>query len=174
MKQNNTSSGNFSNLKKAVILDGLQDTDIAVLSQHGNFITFKNGEVIMQEGENADSMYIFLDGEVEVSKNLTLKLSSRSFGHVEKAMNKLKASDAWVFGEMSLFQTEPRSATVTALTECKLFEISRNEFKKFCREKPLAGIIILERIAAILSSRLRKSNQDVLKLSTALSIALNR
>lgn len=174
MKQKNTGYNNSSDLKKAVILDSLCDTDIVALALHGKFITFKSGDIIMQEGENADSMYIFIDGEVEVSKNLTLKISSRNFGHVEKAMNKLQASNAWVFGEMSLFQTEPRSATVTALTECKLFEINRDEFKKYCKELPHAGIVILERIAAILSSRLRKSNQDVLKLSTALSIALNR
>lgn len=174
MKQKQSIRLQSADLKRAVILEGISDTDLAVLASHGRFAIFNSGDTIMQEGENADSMFIFIDGEVEVSKNLTLKLSSKDFGQVEKSMNRLKASVAWVFGEMSLFQTEPRSATVTAITECQLFEIHRDEFKKFCKEKPETGIIILERIASILSSRLRKSNEDVLKLSTALSLALNR
>ena len=153
----------IQDLKKASILNGVSEESLEQLAEHGEFKTYKSGDTIMQEGENSDTMYIFLEGEVEVSKNLTLKLSGKGFGQVEKSMTKLKASTASVFGEMSLFQTEPRSATVSATADCLLFEISRDAFRRFCGQDPRSGIAILEKIASILSSRLRKSNEDVLK-----------
>ena len=119
-------------------------------------------------------MYLFLEGVVDVTKNLTLKIAGRGFGHAEKSMTRLKAGTAPVFGEMSMFGDEPRSATVTAASDCVLFELSREAFGRICDENPRLGLALIRRIASMLSSRVRKGNDDVLKLSTALSIALSR
>ena len=119
-------------------------------------------------------MYLFLEGVVDVSKNLTLKIAGKGFGQAEKSMTRLKAGTAPVFGEMSMFGDEPRSATLTAANDCVLFELSRNAFEGICEENPRLGLALTGRIAAMLSSRVRKGNDDVLKLSTALSIALSR
>jgi len=53
-------------------------------------------------------------------------------------------------------------------------QIERGDFSLWCRENPGAGIKVLARVAAVLADRVRKGNDDVLKLSTALSIALAR
>ena len=55
---------------------------------------FKSGETIMKEGEQGESMYFFVEGEVDVTKNLTLKLGDRDFATAEKSMNKLSAAAA--------------------------------------------------------------------------------
>lgn len=161
-------------LRKASILSGLGDDDIEQVLQLGRFVTFKTGETIMHEGEQSDIMYIFLSGDVDVTKNLTLRIAGRGFGHAEKSMTRLKAGTAPVFGEMCMLEDEPRSATITAASDCVLFEIRRAAFDRLCAANPALGLILLRRIASMLGSRVRKGNDDVLKLSTALSIALSR
>jgi len=161
-------------LRKASIVADLSDADAAAILASGRFARFKSGETIMREGEEADTMYLFLEGVVDVTKNLTLKIAGRGFGHAEKSMTRLKAGTAPVFGEMSMFGDEPRSATVTAASDCVLFELSREAFGRICDENPRLGLALIRRIASMLSSRVRKGNDDVLKLSTALSIALSR
>nr|HPG86985.1 cyclic nucleotide-binding domain-containing protein [Spirochaetales bacterium] len=79
-----------------------------------------------------------------------------------------------VFGEMSMFSDEPRSATVGAASDCVLFEVTRRSFEAICARDPRLGLELTRRIAVMLASRVRKGNDDVLKLSTALSIALSR
>jgi CRP-like cAMP-binding protein len=161
-------------LRKIGILTDLGDADLLKVIAISARVAFKAGETIMHEGEQGESMYFFVEGEVDVTKNLTLKLGDRDFASAEKSMNKLSAEKVSIFGEMSVFGPEPRSATITASSDCVLYSVNRAEFTKLCDQEPTIGLSIVRRIAAVLCTRVRKSNEDVLKLSTALSIALSR
>ncbi|HEQ71478.1 MAG TPA: cyclic nucleotide-binding domain-containing protein [Spirochaetia bacterium] len=132
------------------------------------------GSVIMREGESGDSMFLFADGVVDVTKNLTLKTGRKDFSSVEKSMVKLDAATVSFFGDMAMFENDTRSATITAATDCLLFEIMREDFERLCEEKPRLGYRLVTQIAIALCDRVRKGNQDILKLTTALSIALAR
>src|SRR2546428_20274 len=77
-------------------------------------------------------------------------------------------------GEMALLESSPRGATVTAITDIELLEITHKDFDQLCQENPLLGYRVLRNMASQLSGRLRRSNQDVVKLSSALSLALSR
>ena len=161
-------------LKRIGILAELGDEDLRKVLAISRRVAFKSGETIMHEGEQGESMYFFVEGEVDVTKNLTLKLGDRDFASAEKSMNKLSSAKASVFGEMSVFGPEPRSATITASSDCVLYSVNRTEFTKLCDDEPKIGLSIVRRIAAVLCSRVRRNNEEVLKLSTALSIALSR
>ena len=161
-------------LRKVGILADLTDDDLRKVLLISQRVVFKSGETIMREGEEGESMYFFVEGEVDVTKNLTLKLGDRDFATAEKSMNKLSADKVSVFGEMSVFGPEPRSATITASSDCVLYSMNRAEFTKLCDDESRIGLLIVRRIAAVLCARVRKGNEDVLKLSTALSIALSR
>ena len=161
-------------LRKIGILEELSHEDLRKILRISARVAFKAGEIIMREGEQGESMYFFVEGEVDVTKNLTLKLGDRDFASVEKSMNKLSADKVSIFGEMSVFGPEPRSATITASSNCVLYSVSRSEFTRLCDDEPRIGLSIVRRIAAVLCARVRKGNEDVLKLSTALSIALSR
>ncbi|MCX7024079.1 MAG: cyclic nucleotide-binding domain-containing protein [Spirochaetes bacterium] len=160
--------------RKIGILSELDDAGLEAVADIARRVSFDTGETIMHEGENGETMYLFVEGEVDVTKNLTLKIGRKGFGQAEKSMNKLKAEHVSVFGEMAMFGAEPRSATITAASQCVLYEISREDFASLCAARPTLGVKVLRRIAAVLSSRVRKGNEDVLKLSTALSIALSK
>ena len=161
-------------LRKIGILADLGDQDLQKVVAISRRVAFKAGETIMREGEQGESMYFFVEGEVDVTKNLTLKLGDRDFATADKSMTKLSSQWVSVFGEMSVFGPEPRSATITASTDCVLYSVNRAEFTQLCDEEQKIGLAILRRIAAVVCSRVRKSNEEILKLSTALSIALSR
>jgi CRP-like cAMP-binding protein len=161
-------------LRKVGILEDLDVADLAKVLAISRRVAFKSGETIMREGEQGETMYFFVEGQVDVTKNLTLKLGDKDFASAEKSMNKLSADKVSIFGEMSVFGPEPRSATITASSDCVLYSVNRTEFARLCDENPRIGLSIVRRIAAVLCARVRKGNEDVLKLSTALSIALSR
>jgi len=87
-------------------------------------------------------------------------------------MIRLKAEDGVYFGEMSLLESDPRSATVTSLSDCRLLELYQKDFLELVRNDPAMGLKLLLRLAQLLSRHLRKTNQDVVKLTTALAISL--
>ncbi len=161
-------------LKKVAILSDLTEKELEYILEISKEIEVPQGEVIMAEGEVGSTMYFFVDGEVKVSKNLTLKIGKKGFGTAEKSMVKLKSEHVSFFGDMAMFQDEPRSATITASADCILYEITRDSFTEFCNNYPAQGVNVLQRIASTMSGRVRKGNEDILKLTTALSLALSK
>ncbi len=134
----------------------------------------RKGEIIMSEGETGDTMYLFLEGTVEVSHALTMKIGKKGFEETEKSMARLNASHFNFFGDMSILSDSPRSATVKTLSDCILYEIKKGNFDNFCLMYPALGFKILKQISEVLCDRIRKGNQDILKLTTALSISLSK
>jgi CRP-like cAMP-binding protein len=61
-----------------------------------------------------------------------------------------------------------------ALTDCRMLEISKSDFLRLAEENPRIGYRITRNIVQMLCSRLRKTDEDTIKLTTALSIALSR
>ncbi len=161
-------------LKSVGILSDLTAEEQDRLWQIVKRVNVPKGVVIMREGELGDTMYLLADGEVEVTQKLTLKLGRQGFGQAEKSVVKLNARTVSFFGDMALFENEPRSATITASTDCLLYEISRDGFEKLSESYPKLGCKIIRRIATVLCQRVRRGNQDVLKLTTALSLALSK
>ena len=156
--------------KKIFLFQDLEDNEIQQVLHSTHPHNFTAGAPILQEGETGDSLFIMCQGEVEITKALTLVLDEDT--PKEKVMIRLKAEDGVCFGEMALLENEARSATVTALTDCNLLELQQQDFLALVRENPQMGAKILLRLAQMLSRHLRKSNQDVIKLTTALAIAL--
>lgn len=157
-------------IKKISLFQDLEEDEVQQVLQCTTPRDFPAGAVILREGETGDSLFIMCQGEVEITKALTLVLDEDT--PKEKVMIRLRALDGVCFGEMALLENEVRSATVTALTDCSLQELHRQEFLALVRENPQMGVKLMLSLAQLLSKHLRKSNQDVIKLTTALAIAL--
>jgi CRP/FNR family cyclic AMP-dependent transcriptional regulator len=160
----------FEFYKKIFIFQDLQEDEVKQVLHLAKPCFFAENSIILKEGESGDSMYIMCEGEVEITKRLTLVLDQDL--PKEKRMIHLKAEEGVSFGEMALLEQDSRSATVTALTNCRLLELNREDFLRFIRENNASGCKILLRLAQLLSHFLRKTDQDVVKLTTALAIAL--
>lgn len=103
------------------------------------------GETVFREGDPAREMYVVLEGEIEV-----LKKSRRGR---ETRVAILGPNDA--FGEMSIIDMQPRSATVRALGPARLLRISTEEMDALYRHDLKSYTLIVLNIARDLSRRLR-------------------
>jgi len=135
---------------------------------------FQEGDVIMREGDEGDTLYILAEGEVGVSKSLTMKFGDDDYRETEKVLTRFRDTDHVIFGEMALIGRDNRSATIVARTDCTLAEIRRDDFISLIEGHPKIGVKILLEVADLLVSRLKQASQDVIRLTTALSIALSK
>lgn len=160
--------------KKIKMLAEFSDPEVESIRRIAKEVRVPEGEVIMREGEVGDSMYLFAEGQVLVTKNLTLKTGKRGFSQAEKSMVRLDARYVSFFGDMAMFEKDVRSATITASTDCLLYEIKRENFERVIEKNYALGCKLIRKIATVLCHRVRQGNQDILKLTTALSIALSK
>ena len=108
---------------------------------------FAKNEVIFQADTPGMGMYIIVEGSVEiVSPN-----ENRKF-----VLAELNEGD--FFGEMSLIDETPRSATATASVPTQAIVIFRTNLKDLMNRKPKLGLILLRRLASIIAFRLREAN----------------
>ncbi len=161
-------------LREVFLFRGLNDEQIRRILALTRRLEVPAGHVLIREGEQGDSLYFLRKGEVQVSKNLTLALEHKGRTHQEKALNRLTEEDRAIFGELVLFDEETRSATVRCLSECVFYELDKQEFLMFAEENVQIGYRLFKNLAQMISGRLRRSSDDVIKLTTALSIALSR
>lgn len=161
-------------LKSIRLFTDLSEDELAKFITICFKLSKKQGDIIMKEGEIGDSMYLFQEGTVEVSHALTMKIGKKGFEKTKKSMARLSAGVFSFFGDMSILSDAPRSATIKALTDCTLYSINKEDFDQFCQKNPVIGYKILRKISEVLCDRVRKGNSDVLKLTAALSIALNK
>lgn len=161
-------------VKKSSLFKGLKDEEIKEILNIIKEKRFKKGDIIMQEGDEGYTMYMILEGELGVSKSLTMKFGEDDYRKTEKVLDRLTAQHHALLGEMALIAKDKRSASIAANTDCVLLEINRDDFILLVESKPELGVRILLNLSESLISRLRQSSQDVIKLTTALSIALSR
>ena len=128
------------------------------------------GVTIFREGERSSSLYILASGSVGTSKRLGLAAQGPAETAKHKVLVHLAAPQ--FFGEMGLLSDLERSATITTEADCDLFELERAAFERLAADDPLLGYRLVHNVAVVLAERLRHTDLDVLKLTTALSLAL--
>ncbi|MFM7394310.1 MAG: cyclic nucleotide-binding domain-containing protein [Cyanobium sp.] len=121
---------------------GLTPEDLDRVLASSQAVSYAAGEAIVQEGARGESLYQLLRGRVTVLKQVQP-------GHTVPVAE-LGPGD--VFGEMTLFQGAPRSATVRALEECHLLRVGRAGFRELMERDPA----LIERFAALMSERRAK------------------
>ncbi len=122
--------------------------------------TVRAGESILVEGSEGDTMYVIRRGRVRVEK--------RTLYRDAYTVTFLDEEGAGFFGEQALLDRERRSASVVAETDCEFLVINRERFVEFGDAHPPAGLRVTRRLAQYLSQRLRRSNEDVITLFSAL------
>jgi CRP/FNR family cyclic AMP-dependent transcriptional regulator len=151
-------------------LNGEQVSKVLMISRK---VTFPAGEVIMREGDLGDTIYIILEGAVDVVKSLVMSgLDDEEVSGKNKVFTRLDARDHAVFGEIALLEESKRTATVKAVTDCILYAIRKDDFLGLAEEDYELGYRILLNLSRIVSARLRKADEDTMKLTTALCFIL--
>jgi CRP-like cAMP-binding protein len=121
---------------------------------------FKHGEVILEEGRAGDALYIIRAGRVRVS---------RRFNEESFVLTELGPHD--FFGEMSLIDDCPTSATVDAMDDTILFKMNRADFRSITSIHNELCSKLWESVARSLTTRIRKTG-DLVKMYYGLNKAL--
>ena len=162
-------------LRKFQIFTDLSEEELGVFQEGLKIEEAPAGKQFITEGDLGDCIYLLLNGEVEISQALTLSMNKAGSDNREKAIMKLSSDIHPLFGEMSMFnEGDTRTANVKALTPCKLVRIDKKDLFSICEENPEIGFKVMRNLGRIISGNLVKANQNVLKLTTAFSLTLER
>jgi CRP/FNR family transcriptional regulator, cyclic AMP receptor protein len=137
-------------LLQAPLFNSLDDDAAAALRSSMVTARYRRGEVVFHEGEKGDRLYVVTDGKV--------KLGRTSSDGRENLLAILGPGQ--MFGELSLFDPGPRSATVTAVTDVTFETLSHDELLRWLTGRPGVARGLLSQLAA----RLRKANDVVADL----------
>ena len=130
-------------LRQAPLFSALDDEAATALGGSMGETRLRRGDVLFHEGDPGDKLYIVLDGKV--------KLGRTSSDGRENLLAILGPGQ--MFGELSLFDPGPRSATVTAVTDASFASLSHEDLLKSLEVRPQVARGLLSQIA----SRLRKA-----------------
>jgi CRP-like cAMP-binding protein len=162
-------------LKNYKIFENLTDNQIEKFRPVLNKKEVDGGNKFIVEGDEGNSIYLLLNGEVEINQALTLSVNKSDSDKREKSIMKLTDKDFPQFGEMSIFsEGDVRTANVRAQTDCTLAKIDKEDLFKICNDNPEIGFLVMRNLGRIITKNLVKANQNVLKLTTAFSLILDR
>ncbi len=139
-------------LKGVDLFSALDDHQLETIAQMIIEKSFRKSDIIlMEDDESSQSLFIIAKGEVKV-------VLTAEDGR-EAILASLKEGD--FFGEMSLLDGEPRSATVRAVEDSRLLAIRREDFLAAMKKQPDLALTLLGEM----SRRLRKSNRQISSLA---------
>jgi len=166
---------NNEQLKKFTIFSDLTDDELNHFSDALKEVKMEKGQQFITEGEEGDCIYLLLEGEVQINQALTLSMNKSESDNREKAILKLSSDINPLFGEMSMFNDgDRRTANVRAETTCVLVKLDKSDLYNICEKNPNIGFKVMRNLGRIISGNLVKANQNVLKLTTAFSLILER
>ena len=113
---------------------------------------YDDGEVICRQGERGECMYVVQSGRARVL---------REDAGGDTPIGELAAGD--VFGEMAIFDKQPRSATIRAQGAARVLTLDKRAFLRRVHEDPSLAFEILKKM----SERIRTLNDEVLRLKHA-------
>ncbi|MCS6813738.1 MAG: Crp/Fnr family transcriptional regulator [Cyanobacteria bacterium] len=124
------------------IFKELRDDFLVRLASVMEELSFPTRHTIFTEGQEGRSLYIIVSGKVRVH------LANRDITQLEKGA---------CFGEMSLFDSEPRSASITTITNCECLVLTQKQLYEAIDETPGIAVNIIK----LLSRRIRELNQKL-------------
>jgi CRP/FNR family cyclic AMP-dependent transcriptional regulator len=128
------------------LFQGLSDEDREALAARLAEKTFKSGDIVFSQGEQGASMYLVQSGSVQIY------LPSAGKDAPPVILKDLRTGE--YFGELAIFDDKPRSASVRALTDTVLLELTRDELGEHLGRSKTAAMTILSEMA----ERLRETN----------------
>ena len=141
---------NTDALRQTPLFSGLDDEATESLATSMSETHLDRSEVLFREGDSGDRLYVVTEGK--------MKLGRSSADGRENLLAVLGPGQ--MFGELSLFDPGPRSATATAVTDCRLASLGHTELQRWLIDRPDVARGLLFQLA----NRLRRTNEVVADL----------
>lgn len=127
------------------LFGGLDDETLSSLLSELRVVEMEPGETVFRENDRGREMFVLLGGEMEVVK--------QSRGEARSRVAMLGPGD-W-FGEMSILDVMPRSATVRAVAFSRVLRIGAGDLDSLYRRDPKSYALLVLNLAREMSRRLR-------------------
>lgn len=141
-------------LRSIALFGGLEDSSLARIEAMLVRQSLPRDAVVCAEGERGRSMFVVASGEVEIRR-------SNSQG-AQVPIVRLGSGE--FFGEMTLVEIQPRSATVVVTEPATLHSITSRDLYTLYLEDQQAYILVLQNICRQLARRLRKADGRICEL----------
>jgi len=159
------------------LFDGLPATMLDKVKSIFEVRSIEGGEDLISEGEVGEEMFILIHGRVRITKSMLIKdmnLPIMEVTNPRKVLATLDGKDYPIFGEMALIDRDTRSATIQVLDPSDFLVTDRKKFFELAEREPALGSRLLMVLAKRMAGTIRKGNSELVKVSTALALALSR
>jgi len=141
---------NLDTLARVPLFSLMKKRDLKNLADMAQVLLYEPGEEIIREGESDGRLFVILDGEVEVIKNL---------GQANwRKLNRMRPGA--YFGEMAVLGTSLRTASVVAVEQATLMCLTDFDLRAAMEKYPNIAIELLQTLAR----RLEEKEQRLLKV----------
>jgi CRP-like cAMP-binding protein len=132
-------------IRRAPIFTALDDASAATLRESMTQVKVSKGQTLFKEGDAGDRLFVVVEGK--------LKLGTSSGDGRENLLSILGPGD--MFGELSLFDPGPRTATATAVTDARVLALANDQVIGWVTAHPQVSLQLFKRLAR----RLRRTNE---------------
>jgi len=131
-------------LRQIPLFESMEDVDLVALGKKLTPKTFAEGDAIFAQGDEGDTMYLIEEGAVDIvaGSGAQRVILASLFG-------------GQYFGELSLLDGAPRSATAVASRPTSVLALEREDFADFVKRRPEAALSIMHEIG----ERMRATNE---------------
>jgi CRP/FNR family cyclic AMP-dependent transcriptional regulator len=141
-------------LQRIPLFQGMEGSDLQLILPLMEEISFPLNTVIFDQDQYADFFFILRKGEVEIRykpyDGPFLKVTTLSEGEV--------------FGWSSVLQHECYTSAAISVLESHTYRIAGAALTRLCEEHPVTGLILLERLSQVISSRLNATQSEVIRM----------
>jgi len=137
-------------VRKAPLFAALDDEQAAALLASMTTVELRRGETLFSEGEPGDRLYVITNGKI--------KLGRSSVDGRENLLAVLGPGE--MFGELSLFDPGPRTATGTAVSDATMVALGHEDLRNWLSTRP----DVAQHLLRALARRLRRTNEALADL----------
>ncbi|HOK01744.1 MAG TPA: cyclic nucleotide-binding domain-containing protein, partial [Spirochaetota bacterium] len=141
-------------LKGVAIFQDLLEEDLHFIASHMRQITFKAGDILFQEGDPGEEMFVVIKGGVSVFIK----------DQEEQELVLTEVREGNYFGEMSIIEKSCRSATCRAIEDTLLLALHADSFSKIIEVIPEAASSIMNRMLSIIVKRLMRTGAFITQM----------
>ena len=131
-------------LRRAPLFDALDDDSAAALQAGVTIVELARADRVFEEGASGNQLYVVLDGKI--------KLTRAAADGRENLLSVLGPGE--MFGELSLFDPRPRTASAVAVTDSRLGALAHDDLRSWLTGRPDVALHLLQALA----QRLRRAN----------------
>jgi CRP-like cAMP-binding protein len=142
-------------LSQASLFEGLTEEQLTTIADLCEEVTCQQGKVLFWESDQAETLYILLEGEITIY----VQLSSRPERVTVSVINQPHQSFAWSAVVAPYYYT----ASALCEVDSRLIALNGQALMEVLEQDPVMGFVVIRRIAEVIGSRLRNTRVAGLK-----------